>query len=434
MRLAAPIALVGWVPAAAALFRLVPPRRAVVAGFVAGWLFLPVITYRLAGLPDYDKMTATVLGVLAGVLLFDRGRLRALRPRLVDLPMVAWCLCPLASSISNGLGVYDGASAVLAQVVAWGLPYAAGRVYLADAAALADLALGVVLGGLVYVPLCLLEIVAGPHLHALVYGSYPQALLQTMRLGGWRPPVFMRHGLMVALWMTAASLIALWLGASGARARLGGIPMRWWGAVLVVTTVWLKSVNGWVLLGLGGALLWLTWRGRARWALLAVLLAVPGYVGLRAGGAWSGHALVAVTQATAGADRATSVAFRLHNEDLLAARARRRPLFGWGRWDRARVLDTATAALTVVDSLWIKAFGESGTVGVTSLLATLLLPVGVFWHRYALASWREPALAPAAVLAIVLVLYAVDGSLNAMVNPVYMLAGGGLAGLATAAR
>ncbi len=87
------------------LFAVMPPRRAVIASFVGAWLFLPLVGYALPGLPDYTKMSATCYGVLLGMLLFDGARLFQFRPSWIDLPIVVWCLVPLASSISNGLGV-----------------------------------------------------------------------------------------------------------------------------------------------------------------------------------------------------------------------------------------------------------------------------------------------------------------------------------------
>ena len=78
--------------------------------------------------------------------------------------MLAWCVCPLFSSLTNDeLGLYDGFSETLDQTLAWGVPYFMGRLYLGDAAGLrADLVVGVVLGGLLYIPLCLYEMRATP--------------------------------------------------------------------------------------------------------------------------------------------------------------------------------------------------------------------------------------------------------------------------------
>jgi len=90
--------------------------------------------------------------------------------------------------------------------VLWGIPYAIGRIYCGDRAGLDDVAAAVVIGGLVYVPFCIFEMLTRPDLHALLYGSYQAPLRAAARYGGWRPMVFLRHGLMVAFWMAAALL------------------------------------------------------------------------------------------------------------------------------------------------------------------------------------------------------------------------------------
>ena len=59
-----------------------------------------------------------------------------------------------------------------------------------------------VLGGLIYVPLCLFEVRMSPQLHNMVYGFAQHSFGQTVRGGGWRPMVFMQHGLAVGLFMS----------------------------------------------------------------------------------------------------------------------------------------------------------------------------------------------------------------------------------------
>src|SRR5204863_5509035 len=122
-----PIMLRGWVFLAILLFAIVPPRRAVLAAFILGWLFLPQAGVPLSGLPDLDKITATSMGALLGVLLFDADRLTRLRPSWVDLPVVIWCGLSIPSSLVNGLGIYDGLSGVARDVFNWGIPYLIGR-------------------------------------------------------------------------------------------------------------------------------------------------------------------------------------------------------------------------------------------------------------------------------------------------------------------
>src|SRR3954468_7155501 len=110
-----PLSLFGWIPFVLALFALLPPRRAVISAFLIAWLFLPMAGYKVPSLPDYTKMSATVLGVLMGAAIFDTDRLLSFRLRWVDIPMVIWCCSPMASSYLNGLGLYDGCSEIVRQ-------------------------------------------------------------------------------------------------------------------------------------------------------------------------------------------------------------------------------------------------------------------------------------------------------------------------------
>ena len=210
MSMLVPIAMFGWIPAVLVLFSLLPPRRAVIAAFLGAWLFLPVAAYPVQGLPDYDKMFAACTGVLLGVLLFDSTRVSEFRLHWLDLPMIIWCLVPFISSVTNGLGAYDGASAVLKTLVTWGLPYLIGRLYFRTTDDLRELAIGFFIGGLLYVPFCLYEIKMSPQLHRMVYG-YHVSFANSKRFEGWRPAVFMQDGLMVGMWMVTASLAGIWL-------------------------------------------------------------------------------------------------------------------------------------------------------------------------------------------------------------------------------
>ena len=107
-----PLVMFGWIPLVLLMFACMRPRRAAILGFLFGWMFLPNYVYDLQGVPDYTKTTAATLAVFLGALLFDFKALAAVRPHLADIPMIAWCLCPFASSVTNGLGAYDGACGV----------------------------------------------------------------------------------------------------------------------------------------------------------------------------------------------------------------------------------------------------------------------------------------------------------------------------------
>ena len=142
------------------------------------------------GLPDYTKRSATSLGVALGTVLFRFDWLSRLRPRWFDLPMAIWCLCPMASSIYNALGVYDGIAAAVDYTISYGLPYLIGRVYFTRPEHIRELAIGITVAGMIYVPLCLFEMKMSPHIQQHVYGIDPGGWGEVV-YGGYRPKVFM---------------------------------------------------------------------------------------------------------------------------------------------------------------------------------------------------------------------------------------------------
>jgi hypothetical protein len=60
----------------------------------------------------------------------------------------------------------------------------------------------------------------------------------------------------------------------------------------------------------------------------------------------------------------------------------------------------------------------------------MLLPSLVFgFFRYPARLWFNSKVSPAAGLALIVILFMWDSSLNAFISPIYLLANGGLAGL-----
>ena len=441
-----PLALLSWFVVSLVLFTRMPKQHAIVAMFVAGMLFLPVI-HRSPQVPEaplpislpgikLTKLNTISYAALFAVFLFDRKRSLSFRPRWFDLPALVYCVCPLFSSLTNELGLYDGISEVLEQTFIWGMPYFIGRIYLGDSAGVRALAIGIVLGGLVYVPLCLLEMRLSPQLHIWLYGFHQHDFRQTIRFDGYRPVVFLGHGLAVGLWMTAATLVAFWLYWTSAVPRLpkllGRPPMPMVGALIILflTTVLCRSIGA-LAIGMDGFLvLVLSRRFQGRAAMIALLMIAPLYIALRTSSAWSGENLVAWIQANIDADRAQSLEFRFDNEDLMIERALQRPAFGWGGWGRMRVFTQAEGeATSVTDGMWIIALGQQGWLGLFALSLTILLPAVRFTWLYPPRRWSEPGLAPAAVIAVLLCIVMIDGLLNDMVNAVFILGAGALAGL-----
>ncbi|MDB5322229.1 MAG: hypothetical protein JWN40_3860 [Phycisphaerales bacterium] len=429
--LIAMIALCGWPLIAIALFLILPPRRALIAGYVIGWLFLPYFGYQTPFI-GWNKHAATSFGALLGVLLLDPSSLASFRLRLIDLPMICWLLCLVPATLSNSFNPYSAIADSASQIVTWGVPYFLGRVYFSDPATLRGMAVWTFIAGLLYVPFCLYEIRMSPVLSIDFYGFSQHSLAQSIRMGGFRPMVFLQHGLAVGMVMAAASLAGIWLTWSGSIKRLWGVPVVVPLAVLLATTALVKSTGAIALLIVGLAVLFFTRYLRTSVIVLALAAAPFGYMLARSVGGWSGYNLVAQIEKFSN-ERAMSLAFRFDCERMLINRASQRPVFGWGLNANFMVTDANGNIESVPDGYWVIALGTSGLFGLVSLYLALLLPSALFALRIKPATWDAPLLAGGCVFAVLLPLHAIDNLFNAMLNPLFILALGGLTGLAAAA-
>lgn len=420
------IALVGILPITGALFLLFPPRVAVALAYLVGWLFLPQASIDIPGaLPNWDRVHSLALSALVAVIVLDGSRLLRLRPKLLDLPILAYCLViPVASAVLNGLGFYDGISQSVGTTLGFGVPYLIGRLYFGDEQGLRNLALVVFVAGLIYIPFCLWEVRFSPQLHRNIYGFHQHSFGQTYRLGGWRPVVFLQHGLAVGMLMTCASLMGMWLWTTKQLGRWhteGAVAL----CVLILTTFLCKSFGSLVLLALGmAALLACRYLG-SRALIIALALVPPVYMSARLSGSWAADG---VTQAvaTVAPDRAASLAFRIHNENLLIAKGLEQPILGWGGWNRGRVEDeTRGGKMVVTDGMWIISFNRQGLVGLSVLTALFLLPSVLLVLR---GVRNQGGDAVAIGLAVMLAVYMIDNLANAMFTPFNPLAMGGLFG------
>ena len=129
-----------------------------------------------------------------------------------------------------------------------------------------------------------------------------------------------------------------------------------------------------------------------------------------------------------GEERAQSLEYRINMENRLSERAREQPIYGWGRFNRNQVLDAQGHALTVPDGLWIIAFEVTGLIGLSALVAMMLLPLYLTIRRFPVTTWSDPRVGPVAGLAVLLALTMLDYISNAMLNPIYALTMGGVIG------
>lgn len=423
----AQLALLGYPALVLMLFALLPLRRAILTAMVGGWLFLPTIKLAVVGIPDYDKIVATNCAVALGCLIWASRDLLALRPKWIDLPILLWCLAPSLSSLSNGLGTYDAGSVGFRQVLVWLVPYCIGRAFFRDAAALRQMAVAFVIGGLVYIPFCLLEMRLSPQLNYWVYGFHQNQFWRNMRLDGFRPVVFMNNGLMVGMWMATSTVISFWLWLTGEKKLLGVPYPAIFGALLVVTIL-CKAVYAIMLMLLALMLLLIARYGKTLVPAALLLLAVPGYMTVRGLDLVSTETIVERAEQVFGADRAQSLGARLKQEDVMIRHAMERPVFGWGGYRRSWPIDEFTGEYQIrgLDGLWTIIVGKNGLFGVGLVFAVLLVPVGYVLSRKRGGTWGSPDRAAHEVLSISLLIFACDCLLNGMFNPLFVVIAGAI--------
>ena len=426
MTVFADIMLLGWIPMALVLFYVWPTQRAIVGSTIIGWLFLPNAAYELPGFPDFTKTNATILAAFLGALVFQPQPLLRLRPCRWDLPVAVMCFCPALSSLANDLGGYEAMSSSLAATVTWGLPYILGRAFFNNMNALKELAIGIMIGGIVYVPLCLWEIRMSPQLHYDFYGFRTQLFAYGSRFGGYRPSVFMWTYLPVVMWLSMSVIICFQFWSFKSIRRMFHIPIGLHLIALLVTLFLCKQFIAAILVPSGIGILWVAKRHRVTLPYVILLLGIPFIMGLRATGAWSARSFLDVVSEIS-AERAQSLEFRLINEDEMAAQARLRPVFGWGGFGRNRVVDEEGRDQSITDGLWIIEFGTHGMLGLLGLIGLFFFPLFRLWQRSSKADWRNKQLMPAATCAVCVLMVFLFNIPNASDNPIVTLMIGGLA-------
>jgi hypothetical protein len=431
-------------------FSRLPPHRALILTILAGTMFLPEVQLSPVGgdAPDanefvllilkFIKPNAICIAALIGVVVFDFKRLRTFRPRWFDLPMFFWCVLTYFSNREYGIGAYDSFAMTRDKTLSWGVPYFLGRIYFQDLGNFRDLAIGIFLAGLYYAPLCIYESFKYPTAHRSLYGFFPGPENEVFRWGGYRPVAFMSHGIMLGLWVVTTFVTGFWLWWTGAVTELTVWPFRrpiGMGKLLLVLAVATATVRSMGAVCLGGACLLGIFQ--MRWVrlpviLVALLVASPVYLYLciSSGGEISKEITQFLRDVGMSEDRIASQVYRFHEEQRLLLHYQKRPALGWGDfsddWRKAPRIAKGDYPTAVVDAQWIATLAQFGHWGLIALWLTMLLPVARFMIVHPPRLWFDPALAPAAAVAIVLMLYMLDNLSNSFQNEVYILCAGAL--------
>lgn len=430
-----PIALTGWIFVTVFLFATRSPRTAVIISVMGSFLFLPMSLIDLPLLPSLNKTTAVAFGIVLGELVSGSRQKERFRLSGFDFPMMLWCfIAPMVTSLSNGLGLYDGFSNLLTNFFSWGVVFWAGRRYFGSPESMRDLTKAILTGALLYVPIVLFEVRMSPKLHLSIYGFFQHSFDQHFRYGGYRPIGFMQHGLMVALWMALGTTTAFWLWRTKSVDKAGGLPIGIVFLCFAGSVVLCKSGNAAVFTLLGIVSYFVYATKRSSKILKWIVLFIPFYFFIRLSN------LVTIPQIENqiahffDAERVDSLVIRLRQENLFGERALLRPLFGWGGYGRGWPVDSETGAplIQMVDSFWVIVFSTSGILGLLSVYASMGLGPLLVLARSGLmkGSSRQPGSpyrVDAIVLSLVISFFLLDSLINSMVSPMYILCSGALA-------
>lgn len=421
------LALCAWPAIAIATYAL-RRRTARVARTTAWMLILPIMFLpALDELPfaGLDKNRLPLMSIAVALALLHAREL-ATRAPLQGFPLVVLGVLVvgvIGTMRTNGDELWfgplrtpgltwrDGAWMVYHAGIDLFLPFAIGQRVFRTEKALTDLLDVLSICSLIYIPLCLIEMRLSPQLHTWVYGYFPSAFSENRRGAGFRPVVFMNHGLHVAAFLFSGFAAALALRKAGVTTRPSAASR-----VLVLGALLAFGHSLASILYSGVALALHAVRSTtivARSVLLIAVL-VAAYPAIRASQLFPTHTIGELVGSVS-KERMQSLMFRLRNEELLLARASERPLFGWGGWSRNRVLVSWGAPgdywaghkdVSVTDGAWIIVLGISGIVGLTGFFSLFLVPLVRFARTYPYIRARSCFML--GMLAVIVALSAVD--------------------------
>lgn len=443
LNLTTEIALLSWPLVVVWLYSTRPVGQATLWTILGAYLLLPVNAYfKIPMIPQFDKNSIPALDAFFACMFVTGRPIRLGRGfGLVELLTLTFLFSPFVSAALNsdviitGRGVipgssyYDGGSAIISQFV-FLLPFFLGRQILRGSSDTENILRSLVVAGLAYSLPILFELRMSPTLHIWVYGYLPETFYQQARDGGWRPVVFLGHGLTVAFFAMSAvvAAAALWR----TRSPIGRLPVggmtAYLGAILVLCKTAAATLYGIILVPV---VRWTSPRMQLRVAVALVTVTLC-YPALRTMDLVPTTFLLQAAQ-TVSVDRAVSLETRFINERRLLARASERFWFGWGRFGRSRVYSDAGNDISNTDGEWVIAMGEFGFIGFLAEFGLLALPVFRMASALRLAESRKDSIYLGA-LALIVAINVFNQLPNSSLSPFSWLLTGALLGRAEALR
>ena len=438
-----------------AFFKLFRLPVAAATTIIAGYLLLPTkVELDLPMLPPLDKHTipAIVTILCASYIGFsERARSRSSVSKLRNAPatkalngwvpqdsvVIVLITVLVSSSFLTGLtnqhtvfindktlkayNAYDTMALALGVIVAI-VPMFIGRRLFAHQENQKILLGLFAFAGFLYAWLALLEIRIAPVVNMNLYNFFPHSFGQHIRAGGFRPVLFLQHGLWVAIFQAMAFVAAL--GAYRCSAppfpRFVWLIFAFWIFLVLANS---NSLGGFVLalfalpiaLFLPPALQMLIATG--------IAIIVLFYPAFRAAGFIPVDTIMALANSIDPL-RARSLATRLNFEEYYIEHAARKPWFGWGGFARHRPEVDTGKGTAVSDGYWVIVIAVGGWVRYLS-------EFGLITYGLLSSSLKRKSLqigVEGAILMLMLAINLVDLIMNATSTPITWLLVGSILG------
>lgn len=431
------VALLGWPVLSFLLYCRYTTLTATFWTIVGGYLLLPVkVGIDLPLIPAFDKTSVPSLSALAWCFLVKKRWIplipQSMREKIIFVLIFVFMIL---TSLNNGAPVFNGAEFVRGLSLYDGIsvsiafyfdliPYLLGISIVRTKHDLLKVAKFIIIAGLLYTPAILFEIRMSPQLHTWIYGFFPHSFSQMVRFDGFRPVVFIGHGLFVAIFV----LISCCMAASFTQMKtsIARVPAVCILIYLFIVLVLCKSVGAW-LLGTIGILtiVFLAPKVKQKVAFTLAVMVIS-YPLLCAFG-WFPHDSFVEFAGLFGEDRAQSLNFRFSHESALMLHAQEKLWLGWGGWGRNRLHDST------VDGYWIIQLGTAGVLGylmISGLLLSSILRAGQIIQRS--QDLQERRLLSSASILIALIM--IDQVPNSSISVVVWFLCGAVSGLSRQRR
>ena len=428
-----------WPLLALTIYKKFGAERAAILVFLVPYLLLPEKTeIDLPLLPSLDK--TAIIGLSAYFVLkkYINKSLFFTNSGTLKFLLILGFLTPAITVMNNteslsfievektGLTWWDGVTYFIRYFALIYTPFIIGYYLLSTPENQRNILIFISAAGLIYFIPIAWEVRMSPQLHSNIYGFFPHEFRQQIRNGGFRPVVFLGHGLTVSAFMVSAAISACVLMRQEPNFKYKSIPIKPALAILLIGIALCKSLGGvFIVTFVLTAVLFLSKNRQVSIALIISLILI-NYPLIRDAATPALDKFALLIEAK-NPDRAQSLSYRFNMEAMILEQSNLKALTGWGGFGRNFVHDMYGNSISVPDGYWILLFSMFGWLGYISIYG--LLTFTIFKLRQHVKKQKDKNEQPYAIgIAMVLTATMIDVIPNSSFSNMTMLLAGSLAG------